>query len=295
MILWNCSKILIRLGQGCMTNCNGCNERFKKRKYFDTHDLLSAITRASQIFSPEIRFFLFGQDPFFFDDIDSVIGRIRTLNNNEICIHISDINNYDDHILTRIEWVLQKYQNIGFYISTSSSTISTWKKENIVRLCALLKKYNNYPFVQIYYDDISELRSIHVSLFNYLLPKRHISGTQNIVISHESKTVSDHEMDCKFHNTIQADENMIAFVPPRLEDFEFEVTYSGDIIPHTPRCYMAKIYISNVYLDEEDIYSHFLQFKDFINTTNSQFDSFEKNCYSCIFWGNAFDYKKLWK
>jgi hypothetical protein len=294
MILWNCSKILIRLGQGCMTNCNGCNERFKKRKYFDTKDLQSAIVRASEIFSKEVRFFLFWQDPFFFADVETIMDTIRAVNNNEICIHISDIDNYDSKTLIQIESILQKYQNIGFYISTSSQTIATWQQKNIVHICTLLKRYQYEPFVQIYYDDISELKSINVSLFYHLLSRDHISATQNIVINHESKTVSDHESDCKFHRTIQSDNSKITFTPPRLDDFEFEVTYSGDIIPHTPRCYMAKIYISNVYLDEEIIYDNFLKFTQFINTTNSRYDSFEKNCYSCIFGGNSFDYKKLW-
>ncbi len=295
MVLWNCSKILIRLGQGCQTGCNGCNERYKKTEYFDVEALSRSIIQASKVFSNEVRFFLFWQDPLISSDVEEIIGVIRRVNQNEICIHMADIDKYDEDTYIRLERILEKHVNIWFYISTSIETMKTWKPWNTIKVCQLLSKYHQLPWVQIYYDAITDLKIKQVAIFHHMLPDSHLSFTQNIVIAHDQKTVSDNDMACKFHETIGVDSDTITFSPPRLDDFEFEVTYQWDIIPHTPRCYMARIFISNVFLDESQIHEHFTLFRDFIYTTNTRYDTFEKNCYSCIFGGDSFDYRKLWK
>jgi hypothetical protein len=87
--------------------------------------------------------------------------------------------------------------------------------------------------------------------------------------------------------------DIIQFSPERLDDFELEVTATGDIMPHTPRCYMAKIYISNIYLPEQQILAHFILFQKYIHTINTQTNVFDKNCYSCIFSEESFDYRIL--
>lgn len=294
-ILWNCSKILIRLWEGCLTGCTGCNEPFKKKKYFPVDEITSAIRKSSEVFSPEVRFFLFGQDPIWYPELDHIISIIRSVNGNEICIHLSDINNYNDLSFQKLQSILESYSDIGLYISTSSQVLWNWSQKNIIIFCQKMQRYFENIFIQIYYDEVQDIKIQNIALFHYFFPHNTISFTRNIAINHQNKTVSNNEKSCKFFNTIQLDWNIVTFSPLRLDDFEFEVTYTGDIIPHTPRCYMAKIFISNIYLEAKTIHSHFLHFLDFINTINTASYSFDQNCYNCIFWKHSFTYKEIWK
>lgn len=286
---------MLRLGEWCMTDCSGCNERFKQRQYFDSVDLIRVIYGVSQVFSPDIRFFLFWQDPFFHPHIWEIIGAIRSVNQNELCIHISDLNLYDDFIFRNIENIISQYENIGFYISTSFKNVNSWDRKNIVRICTLARKYVTKISVQVYYNSSKDLRISNLAIFRYLLWSAALSITPNIVIDHEKKMVSDHEHTCKFHHVIRIQETEITFHPPRLDDFEFEVTHRWDIIPHTPRCYMARLYISNIFESGDVIRDHFIAFNEYIHTINMQYATFDENCYSCIFWKQSFDYKQLWK
>jgi hypothetical protein len=156
-----------------------------------------------------------------------------------------------------------------------------------------MQSYSKNISIQIYYDEVQDIKIQNIALFHYFFPHNTISFTRNIAINHQNKTVSNHEKNCKFFNVIDLDGDMVTFSPPRLDDFEFEVTYTGDIIPHTPRCYMAKIFISNIYLETEIIYNHFLRFVDFINTINTTSHSFDENCYQCIFGKHSFTYKEI--
>jgi len=295
MILWNCSKILLRLGDGCLTGCNGCNERFKKKQYFPIEDMLSVVERSWELFSKDVRYFLFGQDPLGFPELETLLDTIRDVNTNEICIHLSDIDNYTANDYLRIHSFLQKDRHIGIYISTSFETIKHWKWSNIIRFCKEMIPYEDQLFIQIYYNSLADIRIKNIALLHYLFPRKRISFTPNIVIDHEQKTVSDHIKKCKFLDTIDVDDEIVTFSPPRLDDFEFEVTRSGDIIPHTPRCYMAKIFISNIYLPKNQILEHFREFIAYIEKVNTKTGNFERDCYSCIFSENLFDYRSLWK
>lgn len=288
--------VSIKTGTWCSAGCD-CEFSYKKLKkeiLYSRESILRNIDLVSKKFSTDFEIFFVWLNllkyPDLFSLLDSVLDAWRIFK-----LQIPHTLDEDDwQMLANIS---ERYGPISYSIP---KTIDTPKDLSDI-MTQLLSLEKILPVWKVYFDiflDVEKYGKIIESIIHKLWTISSNNKYQCVIwgrfdlkfhdlswkINHEKKEISHlKRTHCLLQSYFHLGEDTKIFL-----DDHIEILPSGDLTFHDNLCYTANFSISNLLLEDEKIYKHFLQYSDYLQKIGN--GDLRKQCYTCI--KNSYKFSK---
>lgn len=282
----------IKIWEWCPASCTDCRfnlDYMKKTKQFSLDNILNRISLVDKKFEKSFNLVFWNQDILNHKDIIEII-RAWLLTGREIRFQI-DFDIKKEHLL-----LLKKIENefgvdkIDIKIAKNTRLIENNLAERLMVLIKLLSKNTNFKVFIDLFIDFEKQWNIANSFYNKF---------SNNVSENEYNFNIWKNINLKFHNySWYLDRKNKCFVNmPRtscqqLEQIKLEnnniflkdsldVYDNWDLFLHDNLCNIWDIRISNLYLDDNEIYNNFTLYLEHLNKLKSKHNNQSDMCFEC--------------
>ena len=108
---WDIGNILLRIWEGCATNCYNCSSNTEEVEYFKYEDFLDSCKYISKNCDTKLDIFFYGTESVYHPEILSFLGN-QDISHFNKSLHITPI--YSSLNIEKINFISQEYENVSF-------------------------------------------------------------------------------------------------------------------------------------------------------------------------------------
>jgi len=282
----NYIEFFIKVGKKCPTNCTNCSYANSDLDYFNIDNIFERINYWQNLFDwKDFVYFLYGVDILLHPDIEKILDFVSSKNRKfKIQIWLSDLES-KKVILNEL------YDKYWFFEITVANEINT--KDDVKKVLNALSFFSSIKKLRFNFDIIIDIskNKIFIDKLKWLFWDYHIDKvhknltfddiwninlwiTDKFYIDPQLKSVMNIWYEkCIMDDLFEIKDNIIYF------NDHLEIDYDGNLMLHTPLCFLAYIKIAHK-TDSENIILE--KFKNFKNSVWKIDKNMWKKCFECI-------------
>jgi len=291
----------IKIWEWCPAACTDCRFNINyipKAKQFSLDNVLKRINYVDKKFDKKFNLVFGNQDWLNHKDIISILK--AWLNTGREVRFQVDFDIKKEHLILLDKIKLELwYKNLDIKIAKNARTIKNNLSEKLLVLIKLLSKYTKFKIFIDLFLDFNKYKNL-VNLFSDKFWDKWSDNEFDFNLW-KNVNVKFHNYSWRLDRTNKCLTNLNRTSCQQLEQLSVKNWYiylkdsidvydNWDLFMHDNLCNIWDIRISNLFLNDDEIYEHFNKYLEYLNILKQKHDNQSDMCFDCI--SNWFRYKK---